>query len=338
MNDFQKHQRSQKVNDFWNYIEKRDQTTGRTDLSRKACGFTLDDGPILVTGAGGFVGRRLMDMLQLGEGDIAADSTTDFYAPAGVKRILWKLPGPPSSFPGEVRYVVHLAGLSSVAHSLSDADKVMNVNAGGTQSVAQWVRDYSPGAVFLLASSAEVYRPSADILTESSLVEPGNPYGKSKLEAEELLASAGIRHVISRSFPHFGPGQAGHFVLPSFCRRIIRSGEDREISTGNLAAVRDYLYIDDVVTAYTCLLAEGVSGEVYNVCSGKGISIGDLLSRIISISGAEYSVVTDPGLLREQDQFRQVGSSEKLRSLGWTQQVSIQNGLKMLYQWWEERL
>jgi GDP-4-dehydro-6-deoxy-D-mannose reductase len=279
-----------------------------------------------------------MDMLQLEEGDIAADSTTDFYAPPGVTRIRWNLPGPPPSSVGEMRYVIHLAGLSSVAHSMSDADRVMNVNAGGTQSVAQWVRDYSPGAVFLLASSAEVYSPSAEILTENSLTKPGNPYGKSKLEAEKLLASAGIRYVISRSFPHFGPGQAGHFVLPSFCRRIITSGKDRKISTGNLAAVRDYLYIDDVVTAYTCLLAEGVSGEVYNVCSGKGISIGDLLSRIISISGAEYRVVTDPGLLREQDQFRQVGSPEKLKSLSWMQKVPMEKGLKMLYQWWEERL
>jgi GDP-4-dehydro-6-deoxy-D-mannose reductase len=307
-------------------------------LSRKAAGFTLKDGPILVTGAGGFVGRRLMDMFQLGDGDIAADSTEDFYAPPGVKRIQWELPGPPSSFPGEVQYVVHLAGLSSVAHSMSDADKVMKVNAGGTHSVAQWVREYSPGAVFLLASSAEVYHPSEEILTENSLIKPGNPYGKSKLEAEKLLASAGIHHVISRSFPHFGPGQAGHFVLPSFCRRIIRSGESAEISTGNLTAVRDYLYIDDVVTAYACLLAEGISGEVYNVCSGNGLSIGDLLSLIISISGAEYRAVTDPGLLRKQDQFRQVGSSEKLRSLGWTQKIPIEKGLKMLYQWWEERL
>jgi len=307
-------------------------------LSREAGGFILDDGPILVTGAGGFAGRRLMDMLHLREGDIAADCTTDFYAPAGVRRIKWNLPGPPPSSVGEVRYVIHLAGLSSVAHSLSDAEKVMNINAGGTHSVAQWVKEHSPGAMFLLASSAEVYRPSADKLFENSQVEPGNPYGESKLQAEKLLASTGIQYTISRSFPHFGPGQAGHFALPSFCRRIIRSGENREISTGNLTAVRDYLYIDDVVRAYACLLAEGVSGEVYNVCSGKGISIGDILSLLIGISGAEYRVVTDPGLLREQDQFRQVGSPEKLKSLGWTQKVPMEKGLKMLYQWWEERL
>jgi len=307
-------------------------------LSREAGGFVLDDGPILVTGAGGFVGRRLMDMLQLGEGDIAADSTTDFYAPSGVTRIRWNLPDPPSSSVGEVRYVIHLAGLSSVAHSMSDADRVMNVNAGGTQSVAQWVKEHSPDAVFLLASSAEVYRPSEDTLFENSPVEPVSPYGESKLKAEKLLASTGIQYVISRSFPHFGPGQAGHFALPSFCRRIICSGENKEIATGNLTAVRDYLYIDDVVGAYACLLAQGVSGEVYNVCSGKGISIGDLLSLIIGTSGAEYRVVTDPGLLREQDQFQQVGSPEKLRSLGWTQKVPIEKGLKRLYQWWEERL
>ncbi len=309
-------------------------------MSRQVCGFTLDDGPVLVTGAGGFVGRRLMDLFQLGQGDIAADCTSCFSAPPGVRRIAWPLPGSPSASLGQVRYVIHLAGLSSVANSISSAEKVMQVNTEGTRSVVQWIQEISPQALLLLTSSSEVYQPSVNMLDENSLIAPRSPYGESKLKAEELLAGSGIQYVVSRSFPHYGPGQSGNFVLPSFCRRVIRSVSNGEgtISTGNLTAVRDYLYIDDVVSAYAALLANGQAGSVYNVCSGIGRSIGELLSMILEIPGAGLRSVTEPHLLREEDQLIQIGNPEKLRDLGWALKFSLEEGLKVLYQWWEDRL
>ena len=309
-------------------------------MSRKIGNFVLDDGPVLVTGAGGFVGQKLMDMFKLGAGDIAADSGTEFSAPPGVRKIQWELPGPPPSSLGQVRYVIHLAGLSSVSNSRSSAEEVISVNAGGTQSVIQWISSRSPEALLLLASSAEIYKPDKSVLEETSSPGPRSPYGESKLKAEKCLRNSELNYVIARSFPHFGPGQSGHFVLPSFCRRIIRSvsaGED-VISTGNLTAVRDYLYIDDVIMAYACILAGGRTGETYNVCSGTGHSIGELLEIIIGISGALIETVIDPHLLREGDQFCQVGSPEKLKALGWGMNIPLEEGLMRLYQWWEERL
>lgn len=309
-------------------------------MSRRVCGYTLDDGPFLITGAGGFVGQRLMELFHLGEGDIAVDSTISFRAPAGVRKLAWELPNLPPASLGEVRYAVHLAGLSSVAHSQASADRVMRVNAEGTRSITRWMNERSPFTRLLFASSAEVYRPSASRLCETSAVDPRSPYGESKLKAEEFLTDSGLEYVIARSFPHFGPGQSGHFVLPSFCRRVIRSvsGGDKVISTGNLASVRDYLYIDDVVTAYACLLANGQTGGIYNVCSGTGHSIGVLLSFVMKISGTGLRAVTDPRLLREEDQFCQIGNQEKLMNLGWTVKTPLEEGLKTLYQWWEERL
>ena len=149
-----------------------------------------------------------------------------------------------------------------------------------------------------------------------------------------------MNYVIARSFPHYGSGQSGNFVLPSFCRRVIRSvnSGDDVISTGNLTAVRDYLYIDDVIMAYACMLAGGRTGETYNVCSGTGHSIGELLEIIIEISGSAIGTVIDPHLLRTGDQFCQIGSPEKLKALGWEMKIPLEEGLKRLYQWWEERL
>ncbi len=309
-------------------------------MSRKVGDFTLESGSILVTGAGGFVGQRLMELFDLGPGDIAADFSDDFTAPAGVRKIVWKLPGPPPASLGQVKYVIHLAGLSSVAHSRSMADKVLSVNTKGTLSIVDWIKQRSPDAILLLASSAEVYRVSSKKLDEMSFIEPQSPYGTSKQKAEEILKNSGVKYLISRSFPHYGPGQSGAFVLPSFCKRIIYTqiSGDRKITTGNLSAIRDYLYIDDVIYAYACLLAKGLTGSIYNVCSSEGISIGMLLSRIIKISQFDIETVTDPRLLREKDQFCQIGSNEKLKSLGWTMKVPLELGLLKLYQWWEQRL
>jgi nucleoside-diphosphate-sugar epimerase len=281
-----------------------------------------------------------MELFQMGDGDIAADYTADFSAPAGVRKIAWELPGPPPLSLGDVRYTVHLAGLSSVAHSHAGEQKVMDVNLEGTRSIASWIKERSPASRLLLASSAEVYKPSMGRMLETSLTGPRSPYGASKLAAEELLCFSGIDCITARSFPHFGPGQAGHFVLPSFCRRIIRAmknGEDT-ISAGNLTAVRDYLYIDDVVCAYACLLARGHRGGIYNVCSGQGNSIGELLFMLMDISGSGLRTTTDPRLLREDDQFHQIGNPDKLIGLGWAFTVPLPEGLKMLYKWWEERL
>ena len=309
-------------------------------MKRDLCGYRAEDGPILVTGAGGFVGRALMEKFRLGAGDYAADSTSEFTSPPGVTKVAWELPGPPPSSLGSVRYVIHLAGLSSVAHSHTQVEKVMAVNAGGAGSVADWVCKACPGARILFVSSAEVYKPSLTKLAEDSTLEPGSPYGRSKLMAEKIIAESGADYVVSRSFPHYGPGQQGHFVLPSFCRRIIESVRmgSSEIKTGNLQAVRDYLYIEDVIRAYACILTQGRSGGVYNVCSGTGHTIGELLDLLMTVSGSGLKAVTDPCLLRKADQFCQVGDPGKLRELGWEPGVSLEMGLELLYRWWEERL
>lgn len=308
-------------------------------MTRDLCGFRVEDGPVLVTGAGGFVGGALMKAFNLGPGDWATDVGCGFEAPPGVKKVAWELPGPAPDALEPVKYVVHLAGMSSVARTRDMEEKVMEVNAGGTGVVAEWVRKKCPDARLLLVSSSEVYRPSFDLLSEDSPCVPRNNYGRSKLAAEKIISNSGTDWIVSRSFPHFGPGQQGHFVLPSFCVRIIAAIREGRtcITTGNLQAVRDYLYIDDVIRAYACILSQGRSGGIYNVCSGKGHAIGDLLEMLMKIGGTGLEAVTDAGLLRKGDQFHQVGDPAKLVELGWKAGVSLEKGLELLYRWWEEK-
>jgi GDP-4-dehydro-6-deoxy-D-mannose reductase len=307
-------------------------------------GSVPDSGPILVTGAGGFVGGHLMSRLGMGEGDIATDVTTDFEAPEGVRKVAWSLPSDAPPDLGEVRCIVHLAAMSSVSRALQEVHRVYEINLMGTLSVLEYMVARCPGARLLLASSAEVYRSRDGLISESGEIGPRNPYGTSKAAAEiaafQFAGSHDLDILVSRGFPHFGPGQSDGFVLPSFCRRILRarSSGERTIRVGNLNPIRDYLYVTDVAEAYACILARGRSGSIYNVCTGHGSSIADMARMLIDISGADLDLMTDPELFRPTDVDFQVGDPSKVTAmLGWTPVVSREEGLRKLFRWWEEK-
>lgn len=310
-----------------------------------AGGTVLEDGPILVTGAGGFAGRHLMYQLEMGEGDFATDLGDSFEAPPGVARLSWRLPGGPvpDALRGGARYIVHLAGVSSVAHSGMDAAGIYSVNTAGTAALLDWAASSSRGARILFASSSEVYGPSSGRLSESSPLAPRSAYGGSKAAAEEAVRqfarSGGLDTVIARPFPHFGPWQDARFALPSFCRRIIEAarGGTGPIPVGNLAPVRDYTYIGDVVEAYSTILARGRAGTVYNIASGEGRTMAAILDILIGMSGEAVEAVADPSLLRESDVSVQVGSASRLEALGWRRRYTLEEGLRLLLGWWEER-
>ena len=304
--------------------------------------FGMKHEPVLVTGAAGFAGYHLMNELGLGEGDIAADMTDDFMAPPGVRKIVWNLPSHPPDDLGEVRYIVHLAAMSSVSKSLKEIHRAYEINLMGTVSVLEYMASKCPGARMLLASSSEVYKSTDDLITENSEIGPINPYGTTKAAAEiaafQFARNYDLDIVISRSFPHLGPGQSGDFAFPSFCRRIIeaRRNGDNTIRVGNLSPVRDYLYVTDVARAYRYILDRGHSGSIYNVCTGQGSSIGDMVRMLIEISGLSIRLEVDPDLFRPADVEFQVGNPSRLQSLlGWKPEVNRFDGLKKLFSWWE---
>ena len=306
---------------------------------------SLEPGPVLVTGAAGFVGYHLMNELGMGEGDIAADVTDNFKAPEGVRKICWNLPSPPPEELGEVRYIIHLAAMSSVSKSLKEIHKAYEINLMGTVSVLEYMVSKCPGARMLLASSAEVYKSTDDLITENSEIGPKNPYGTTKAAAEiaafQFARNYELDIVITRAFPHFGPGQSEDFAFPSFCRRIIespRSGNSY-IRVGNLNPVRDYLYVTDVARAYRYVLSRGHSGSIYNICTGQGNSIGDMVRMLIEISGMDIELEVDSDLFRPADVEFQVGDPSRLRSLlGWKPEVDRLDGLKKLFSWWEAKI
>ncbi|MFO8182972.1 MAG: GDP-mannose 4,6-dehydratase [Candidatus Aegiribacteria sp.] len=301
-------------------------------------------GSILVTGAAGFAGSHLMRELEMGEGDAAVDLTDDFPAPAGVRKVAWRLPSPHPDELGAFRCIVHLAAISSVSGTMNDMRRAFEVNLMGTISVLEYAAARCPGARILLVSSAEVYRPSPRPMDEDWEIGPINPYGSSKASAEitafQMAGNHGLDLVIARPFPHLGPGQSENFALPSFCRRIISARREgtRSIRVGNLSPVRDYLYVSDVVRAYRCILGRGGSGSVYNVCSGTGCSMADMVMMLMDIAGVSLELEADPELTRPVDVEFQVGDPSRIRSqLGWSPEVDRIEGMRRLFSWWEAR-
>ncbi len=182
-----------------------------------------------------------------------------------------------------------------------------------------------------MVSTAEVYGPGdRRPRVETDPVNPVSPYGASKLAAEiaalEVHRRTGLRVIVARAFPHSGRGQDNRFVLPAFARRLLlakRVGAPA-IEVGNLDVVREFNHVSDVVEAYCRLLVSGKPGEIYNVASGVGVSLRDVLDRMCQL--VAYRVVPEisPTLLRRADIPYLVGNADKLKAAtGWSPKVPL---------------
>ncbi len=167
-------------------------------------------------------------------------------------------------------------------------------------------------------------------LSERTELRPLTVYGATKVAQEALGLQAaradGLRVVLTRSFNHSGQGQEPGFLLPGLVARAsaLRDAGGGALRMGNQDTVRDFLHVRDVVAAYILLAERGVAGEVYNVCSARGWSTGDVARRILARLGLEAGVETDPSLVRPVDVPVLVGDNAKLRSAtGWAPTLGL---------------
>ena len=293
----------------------------------------------LITGAAGFVGPHLSRALRARGDEVIGISDhpgTDIEhvcdlrdAPAVDAVVSAAAPDA----------VVHLAGLSSVADCAKDPAKAFSVNTQGTYNLLLAVQKASPRAKVLFVSSGEVYGASASAvpLDESVVPEPVNVYGATKRAAEVLalqLARTGLQVVVVRAFNHVGAGQTPTFVLPSFARQLaaVPRGAKVVLEVGNLAAVRDFSHVDDVVDAYALLLDRGANGQLYNVGSGSGRSIDQMLQVLVKLSGRDADVRVDPKRLRPIEIPTLIGNAGKLKALGWAPRRTIDQALGEIMQ------
>ncbi|MEE8133454.1 MAG: GDP-mannose 4,6-dehydratase [Gemmatimonadales bacterium] len=292
---------------------------------------------VLVTGADGFVGRWLLPALESGGHEVVGAVTESAVLPDEFETVTWDL-GDADSISRAARSaqfdaVIHLAAVASGRDARADIAAAWEINTVGTARLAQALVDAGNLSTrFLYVSTAEVYgvTGSTTPIVETDPVTPCSPYAASKLGGEiaalEYHRRTGMPVIVARAFPHSGRGQDARFVVPAFARRLLTAKREGApaMSVGNMHPVRDILHVSDVVAAYVHLVERGVPGETYNVASGEGYSVGDLLERMCAI--VDYRVVTevDPSLVRPADIPYLVGNATKLRDLtGWGPNVSL---------------
>jgi GDP-4-dehydro-6-deoxy-D-mannose reductase len=180
-------------------------------------------------------------------------------------------------------------------------------------------------------------------VAETRLPAPRNPYAVSKLAAEALCQqwsmTESIDVVLARPFNHIGWGQSDRFVVSDFARQVsaIRRGaREPVVAVGDVDVTRDFTDVEDVVRAYCSLLDAGVTGEVYNVCSGREQSIRGVLERLAELAGVEIGIREDPARLRKAEQRRICGDPSRIRrATGWAALTPLDVSLKAMLEYWE---
>jgi GDP-6-deoxy-D-talose 4-dehydrogenase len=276
----------------------------------------------LVTGAAGFTGRYLTSLLA-GRGhevhglvhhapdapivDSSAMHVADLADHRAVADVVAKV---------RPDHVVHLAAITFVGHD--DIEEMYRANVVGTRHLLEALSrlDATPTSV-LLASSANIYgNARGGVLDETMRPAPANDYGVSKVAAEYVaqLYASKLPLTIVRPFNYTGRHQSETFLIPKIVAHARRRAPVIEL--GNLDVARDFSDVRSVVEAYARLLeTPQAAGETFNICSGRAVSLREIIDMVSAISGHQFDVRTNPALVRANEVRILLGSANKLESV-----------------------
>jgi GDP-4-dehydro-6-deoxy-D-mannose reductase len=213
--------------------------------------------------------------------------------------------------------IFHLAGFSSPSKSFEQPELCFKVNVEGTRNLLDSASKLL-NCKILIVSSSEVYgNPQSLPIDEKHLINPVSPYGKSRVE-QEKIALTYRNTMIARSFNHTGPGQTTNFVIPSFLQQIKDAKDNGVIYVGNLNVVRDFSDVQDVVHAYRLLMEKANVGEVYNIGSGIGYNLKEVLTQLINKSGKNLRIEIDSTRFKKSEIEKLVCDNSKIMKLGAT--------------------
>jgi GDP-4-dehydro-6-deoxy-D-mannose reductase len=306
----------------------------------------------LVLGASGFAGSHLCEHLLTRDRRVVGTATTlrPGLVPEGIEWHACDVRDRPTVQelvrrlqPDEV---YHLAAPPFVPDSFVDPTETYRTIVLGTSHVLEAVRAFSPHSVVLVVTTGEVYG-QGDPLKPSRYVEtapfrPRSPYAAAKAAADLVAQAAhtafGLKVLRARPFNHFGPRQSPRFVCASFARQLatIHAGHaPPALRVGNLETRRDFLDVGDVVRGYVAIVERGEAGEAYNVCSGKSVTIREVLDTLVRLTGVEIDIQVDPTRLRPVDVAEFSGDGTKLReTTGWKPETPLERGLGDLIAYW----
>ena len=246
-------------------------------------------------------------------------------------------------------FIIHLAAQSYVHASWHSPAETFNTNTISQVNLLEAVRAQGKAAPrFLAIGSSEEYglvHEDELPIKESNPLRPLSPYAVSKvtqdLMAYQYFKSYALPIVRARAFNHEGPRRGDVFVTSNFARQIAEieaGGREPTILVGNLKAVRDYTDVRDIVRGYWLLLERGEPGQVYNLCSGRGWAIQEILDFLLGESiNTSIRVREDPARLRPSDVPVLIGDCSRLTALGWKPRIPFEQTLRDLLGYWRER-
>jgi GDP-4-dehydro-6-deoxy-D-mannose reductase len=277
--------------------------------------------PVLVSGASGFVGRHLLELL----GDEAAPLEVDVTDAAAVADAI-RARRPAA--------IVHLAALSWVPESWREPARAWEVNVVGTVNVLEAVGRERPDARVLAVSTGEVYGNAERFPTpEDAPVVPLSPYAASKAAAEVACTQArltGLDVVVMRAFQHEGPGRDERFAVGSWTHQLaeLELAGGGVLRVGNLDVERDIADVRDVCRAYRLLLEPSVAAGLYNVATGRTVRLARVVDLLVDLTRVPVTVEQDPDRLRPADIPVQCGDASRLReATGWEPKIPLEQTL-----------
>ncbi|WP_297523415.1 GDP-mannose 4,6-dehydratase [Thermococcus sp.] len=288
---------------------------------------------VLIVGIDSFTGKHLSSHLENEGYDVYGTALND----EGGKTLVWNILES-ERFPEILKavaphYVIHLAGISFVTHG--NAEDFYRVNTLATERMLQALARYHGNLhKIILASSAAVYgNQGVEVLEESLCPAPTNHYGASKLAIEHLASTYRERLplLLVRPFNYTGPGQSTTFLIPKIVDHFRRAAPT--ISLGNIDVIREFNDVRYVAEIYARLLRSDARGIPVNLCSGRGVSIREILDIMQRISGREIEVEIDPDLIRKNEIKRLVGSTERLgRIIDLPAPIPLEETLRSFYE------
>lgn len=309
--------------------------------------------PVLVTGADGFIGSHLTEML-LGRGyHVRALAQYNSFNSWG-----W-LEGIRSDrlevVCGDVRdgdfcreltagcgTVFHLAALIAIPYSYVAPDSYVDTNIRGTLNMCQAARAAGVDRI-VVTSTSEVYGTAIEVpISETHPRQPQSPYSATKIGADAIAESFynafSLPVVIARPFNTYGPRQSARAIIPTIISQIA-SGM-RTIKVGDLTPTRDFNYVTDTCRGFIALAeTPGIEGRNINIASGTEISMADTLRTIARVMNADVEYVVDPERLRpaKSEVRRLCGDNRVITSLtSWHPEVSLEEGLRRTAEWFTD--
>jgi GDP-4-dehydro-6-deoxy-D-mannose reductase len=183
-------------------------------------------------------------------------------------------------------------------------------------------------------------------LDEEQALNPISPYAVARVSQEMLskvyVDGYGMDIIMTRSFNHIGPGQKDIFVISSFAKQLLeikKYNKAPEMATGDLSIIRDFLDVRDVVKAYYWLFKKGRKGEIYNVCSGIGSTIEQVIRKLLQILEIHVTTKVNASLIRPNDNKVIIGNNKKIKvEIGWEPTYSLEQSLKDILEYWNKRI